>query len=83
MTISKKPTQDDKSSNATAGIEGEGSYTATHNYNEGLEKSVKAGKSEQLGEKAMKALEGPEAEVLRQAEKAAKAGQSKVTKKSN
>ncbi|MEO6419239.1 MAG: hypothetical protein ABIP39_07530 [Polyangiaceae bacterium] len=30
-----------------------------------------------------KALEGPEAETLRQAERAAKAGQSKVTKKSN
>lgn len=59
------------------GVEGEGSYTATHNYNEELEKSVKAGHSEELGEEAKKALEGPEGEALRQAEKAAKAGQAK------
>ena len=63
------------------GVEGEGSYTATHNYNEGVEKSVKAGKSEELGKQAKKALEGPEGESLRQAEKAGKAGQSKPTKK--
>ncbi|MEO6419237.1 MAG: hypothetical protein ABIP39_07520 [Polyangiaceae bacterium] len=84
MTTSKKPDQqDDKSAKPTSGVEGEGSYTATHNYNEGLEESVKAGNSEELGEAAKKALEGPEAETLRQAERAAKAGQSKVTKKSN
>jgi hypothetical protein len=63
------------------GVEGEGSYTATHNYNEGVEKSVKAGHSEELGKQAKKALEGPEGESLRQAEKAAKAGQTKPTKK--
>ena len=62
------------------GVEGEGSYTATHTYNEGVEKSVKAGRSEELGTQAKKALEGPEGESLRQAEKAGKAGQTKQTK---
>ena len=62
------------------GVEGEGSYTATHNYNAGVEKSVKAGRSEELGAQAKKALEGPEGESLRQAEKAGKAGQTKPTK---
>ena len=62
---------------APDGVEGEGSYTATHNYNEALEESVKAGHSEELGEDAKKALERPEGETLRQAERAAKAGRSK------
>lgn len=77
MTNSKKPTQENKDPKSSNGVEGEGSYTATHNYNEGLEESVKAGHAEELGEEAKKALEGPEGEALRQAEQAAKRGQAK------
>lgn len=74
MTDSKKKTN---------GVEGEGSYTATHNYNEGVKKSVASGNAAKLGEKAKEALEGPEGDALREAEKAAKAGQAKPAKKSS
>jgi hypothetical protein len=57
-----------------AQVEGEGSYTATHRYNEGVEQSVKAGRSPALAEAASKALDGPEAKTLRAAEAAGKAG---------
>ncbi len=60
----------------TEELEGEGSYTATHRYDEGVARSVAAGKSEELGKKAAKALDGPEGEELREAEKAAKQGHS-------
>jgi hypothetical protein len=55
-------------------LEGEGSYTATRRYDAGVAQSVKAGKSEELGEKARKALEGPEGPSLREAERIGKAG---------
>jgi hypothetical protein len=55
-------------------LQGEGNYDATHHYNEGLEKSVKKGNAEELGEKAKQALEGTEGEALREAEERAKRG---------
>jgi len=58
------------------GIEGEGSYTATHNYNDGLRESVKKGNAEKLGRDAQKALEGAEGEALKLAENAGKSGKS-------
>jgi hypothetical protein len=58
------------------GVEGEGSYTATHNYDEGVRESVKKGNSEKLGQEAKKALDGAEGEELRNAEKAGKQGKS-------
>lgn len=54
------------------GVEGEGSYTATHNYQRGLEKSVAEGKSEELAEDAKEALDGEEGAELRAAEAKAK-----------
>lgn len=63
--------EDDKSK-----VEGEGSYTATHNYDAGVERSVAEGKTEELAKKAAKALDGPEGEELRRAEQAAKQGHS-------
>ena len=59
-----------------AGLEGEGSYTATHNYDDGVARSVAAGKTDELAKKAAKALDGPEGDSLRAAEKAAKQGHS-------
>lgn len=56
------------------GLQGEGNYDATHHYNEGLEKSVKKGNAEELGEKAKEALEGAEGDELREAEERAKHG---------
>ena len=65
-----------KTKNPSA-VEGEGSYTATHNYNAGLQKSVKAGHSDQLAQQAKKALEGPEGVELLEAERIGKAGHPK------
>lgn len=53
---------------------GEGNYDASRRYREGLEKSVKKGDAEELGEKAKKALEGEEGADLRQAEERGKRG---------
>ena len=61
----QKPTDD---------IEGEGSYTATHNYDAGVEKSVERGDYEKLGQEAAKALDGPEGKDLKAAEQAGKQG---------
>ena len=60
-----------------AGVEGEGSYKATHNYDEGVARSVAAGKTDELAQKAAKALDGPEGNELRAAERAAKQGNSR------
>jgi hypothetical protein len=67
---------DDKKKTGEA-LEGEGSYTATHNYDAGVAKSVSEGKSEELAKKAKQALEGPEGKELRAAEKKAKARAAK------
>jgi hypothetical protein len=56
------------------GVEGEGSYSATHRYDAGVAKSVAKGNTEELAEKAAKALDGPEGAELRRAEEAAKHG---------
>jgi len=58
----------------TNDVQGEGNYDATHNYNEGVKKSVEKGNAEELAEKAKKALEGPEGDALRKAEELAKQG---------
>jgi hypothetical protein len=70
-----------KAIKTTKAMEGEGSRTGTRAYNEELAKSVKAGKSNELGEKASKALDGPEGDALREAERMAKAGQTKRVRK--
>lgn len=60
----------------TEGVEGEGSYTASRRYREGLERSVKKGDSNKLADEAAKALEGPEGDALRAAEQSAKQGKT-------
>ena len=55
-------------------LEGEGSYTATRRYDEGVERSVAEGKTDELARKAAAALDGPEGDDLRKAEQAAKNG---------
>jgi len=60
----------------TDGVEGEGSYAAARRYREGLERSVKKGDSDKLAKEAEKALEGPEGDALRAAEKSAKQGKT-------
>ena len=58
----------------TSGVQGEGNYDATHNYNEGVKKSVEKGNADELAEKAKKALEGPEGDELRKAEEKGRQG---------
>jgi hypothetical protein len=70
-----------KASKETNAVEGEGSYTATRTYNAGLAKADKEGHSRALGEKASKALDGPEGNSLREADKTGKAGQPKRARK--
>ncbi|MGH7439855.1 MAG: hypothetical protein ACRENE_29555 [Polyangiaceae bacterium] len=58
---------------STQRVEGEGSYSATRKYNADLEDALRKGNSEELAEKARKALEGPERRELEEAERVGKA----------
>ena len=53
---------------ATGANEGEGSRTAARAYNKGVEAFEKTGQVEKKAREAADALDGPEAEQLRQAE---------------
>lgn len=55
-------------------VEGEGSYQATHRYNEAVSRHAKEGDTERLAKEAAEALDGPEGEDLRRAEEEAKKG---------
>jgi len=57
--------------------EGEGNRTADRKYREGVRLHVESGAPKPAGEEAERALEGAEAEELRRAEEAAKAGRKK------
>jgi hypothetical protein len=67
-------TENKPKSPASANVEGEGSYTATHRYNEKLKKQMESADIEGLAEEARKALEGKEGDELREAEQRAKKG---------
>jgi len=53
---------------------GEGNPDAARRYDEGVEKTIREGKVDELAEKAKKALEGPEGDELRRAEERGKKG---------
>jgi len=57
------------------GLEGEGSYSATHNFDRSQRKFVSAHKADipKMGKEAEDALEGPEGGKLRKAERQAAA----------
>jgi hypothetical protein len=52
--------------------EGEGNKTAARHYNEATQKYVESGKVDDAAREAQEALEGPEGEALRRAEKEGK-----------
>jgi hypothetical protein len=52
--------------------EGEGNRTAAREYNKGVQDFVKTGQVEEKAREAAEALDGPEADGLRQAEEAGK-----------
>lgn len=54
--------------------EGEGNRTADRKYREGVQRHVESGASEPAAEEAERALKSDEADKLRDAEAAAKAG---------
>ena len=54
--------------------EGEGNKTADRHYREGVRRHVESGTSEAAAKDAERALEGAEAEELREAEEEGKAG---------
>jgi len=53
-------------------VEGEGSYTASKGYREGVEAFVKSGKVAGAARKARKAVDGTEGIALRKAERRAR-----------
>jgi len=73
-TAVKAPARKTAKGRASA-LEGEGSYTATRNFDKAQQSFIKnnRGKIAKLGKDAEAALEGPEGKSLRDAEKKAKA----------
>ena len=68
------PMPDRERASGVQQVEGEGSYTASRNYRDGLERSVQQGNTERLADDAAEALDGPEGQELRQAEQQGKQG---------
>jgi len=62
-------------------VEGEGSYTAARAYDAAATKDAKTGGSAEAGEKASQALDGPEGESLRAADRAGRAGPARQSAK--
>jgi Fe-Mn family superoxide dismutase len=58
----------DKDSNRQSGVEGEGSYGASRDYQKGVEKTVQSGQVEQKAREAAQALDSNEGAALREAE---------------
>lgn len=56
---------------------GEGNLEADRRYREGVAKTVKSGKVDELAEEAAEALDGPEGAELRKAERQGKQGAHK------
>lgn len=73
MKAKKKPAK--KAKTRSGKLEGEGSYTATRNYDRGTETFIakNKGKISKMAKDAEKALEGPEGKSLRAAERAGRA----------
>jgi hypothetical protein len=67
----KEPPMKDQSGN-----EGEGNRTADRKYREGVRRHVESGASQPAAEEAEHALEGAEADELREAEEEGKAGRN-------
>jgi len=70
--MSEAPTNEQAKKN-----EGEGNRTADRKYREGVRRHVESGAPKPAGEEAQHALEGAEADELRKAEEAAKAGRNR------
>jgi len=76
MKDAMKDAKNDANTN-TDKVEGEGSYEATHRYNQAVEKHARSGDADELAKKAAEALDGPDAGELKRAEEAGKRGPRK------
>ena len=65
---------DDGSKKTKDGIEGEGSYSGTRDYNERTADFIKKGKVDKAAQDAKRAMDSSEAESLKSAEEKGKAG---------
>jgi len=65
------------------GIEGEGSYSGTRDYDERTAKFIEKGKVEKAAQEAKRAMESDEAAELRKAEAQGKAGDIHGKRKSS
>lgn len=73
--IGKNPATNESSvkpKNAPGGIEGEGSYEATRRYDKGVQETVESGRVPDLAKQARRAIDGPEAAELIEAEEKGK-----------
>jgi len=66
--------QDTSKKNPKDGVEGEGSYSGTRDYNERTAKFIKEGKVDKAAKDAERAMESDEAAELKRAEAKGKAG---------
>ena len=71
------PKDDQTKKNDQTKNEGEGNRTADRQYREGVRRHIESGASQPAAEEAQHALEGAEADELRKAEEAAKAGRKR------
>jgi len=53
-------------------VEGEGSYEATHRYDDAVQKTIQSGRVPDLAKKAREAIDGPDAAELTEAEEKGK-----------
>jgi hypothetical protein len=66
------PKETERTTEPVDANEGEGSRTAARRYDEGVAETIASGKVDEAARKAEEALEGPEGEALREAEKEGK-----------
>jgi len=65
---------EDSSKKSKDGVEGEGSYSGTRDYNERTSEFIKKGKVDKAAQDAKEAIESSEAGDLKEAEEKGKAG---------
>jgi hypothetical protein len=65
---------DDTSKKTTDGVEGEGSYSGTRDYNQRTAEFIKKGKVDKAAQAAKLAMDSKEADALKAAEAKGKAG---------
>jgi hypothetical protein len=67
-----KPAHDAPATTPKKPVEGEGSYEATRRYDKGVQQTIESGRVPDLAKKARRAIEGPDAAELTEAEEKGK-----------